>query len=682
VFVLDIGFDKVPGIEGDGDGKPFAVQIIDTVLIQDGSAPEILTANAKSSYEDVHVDWKNDDEEGEEDKQEAEKDKLATNLIEESSIARGQRAAKKGAATSSNAQDPEDRRKHQEELKQKAEEEMRQRLVEKASGSTAVLTKDPKCFKTADAMDGTKTEELRIFVDRAHDAVVFPICGMAVPFHISTLKTFNKTDEGDGVTLLRVNFDVPPVKLKPEHTKRGNQLTYVKELAYRTNRGSDLAAVHQKMKDLQKRYREQLRDAKEREDYVEQAKLIMNKRGSSNIRLTDLVMRPSITQGKRKNITGTLEAHANGFLFTNKKGEKFELLYKRIKHSFYQGPEDDMTILLHFRLDPPLMIQKKKYTDIQFYTEVGEAVTDLGKTRGGYDGDEMESEQRERRRKKQLKKAFKEFMKQVQDHTEKQHDNDEDIPMINFETPQRALGFMGAPLVAQGENVLCAPTLNCLVNLAWRDKGAFVLSIDEIERIHCERVDFALKNFDLVVIYKDYTRNVDTIRSIPRNQLESIKEWLNEVDVPYTESPRALEWKKILKHILSDIEGFLEDGGWTFLEDNAAADEEEGMQTDESEGFEPDESELEEESDDESEYSDEDSAESDYSGSEAEDDEESEGLDWEDMENDAKNEDKRNAQKEAERDRDEAKGAKRKRPSGKSSSSSKSSSSGKKKSKR
>jgi nucleosome binding factor SPN SPT16 subunit len=42
---------------------------------------------------------------------------------------------------------------------------------------------------------------------RAH-TIILPIYGLAVPFHISTLKNISKSDEGDYV-MLRLNFITP-----------------------------------------------------------------------------------------------------------------------------------------------------------------------------------------------------------------------------------------------------------------------------------------------------------------------------------------------------------------------------------------------------------------------------------------------------------------------------------------
>ena len=84
---------------------------------------------------------------------------------------------------------------------------------------------------------------------------------------------------------------------------------------------------------------------------------------------------------------------------------------------------------------------------------------------------------------------------------------------------------------------------------------------------HFERVNLSVKNFDLVFIYRDFA-NHKRISSIPMEQLDMIKEWLNESDVFYTEGPISLQWNNILTQIRLDIGGFLESGGWSFLKEN------------------------------------------------------------------------------------------------------------------
>lgn len=62
--------------------------------------------------------------------------------------------------------------------------------------------------------------------------------------------------------------------------------------------------------------------------------------------------------------------------------------------------------------------------------------------------------------------------------------------------------------------------LSCLV------QPPFVVTLDEVELVHFERVQFHLKNFDVVIIYKDYNKKVTMINAVPVNSLDPIKEWL------------------------------------------------------------------------------------------------------------------------------------------------------------
>lgn len=56
-----------------------------------------------------------------------------------------------------------------------------------------------------------------------------------------------------------------------------------------------------------------------------------------------------------------------------------------------------------------------------------------------------------------------------------------------------------------------------------------MIVLDEIELVHFERVQFHLKNFDMVFVFKDYTRKTAMINAIPMNMLDHVKEWLKYV---------------------------------------------------------------------------------------------------------------------------------------------------------
>lgn len=162
-----------------------------------------------------------------------------------------------------------------------------------------------------------------------------------------------------------------------------------------------------------------------------------------------------------------------------------------------------------------------------------------------------------------------------------------------------------------------------------------------------------MKNFDLVFVYKDFHRPPVHVNTIPVEALEGVKDWLDSVDIAFTEGPLNLNWTTIMKTVVSDPYTFFADGGWSFLA--AESDSEGGSDEEEESAFELSESELaaDESSEEDSDYDDDASADAsedgDFSG-----DEES-GEDWDELEKKAKRQDK-----ETKLDQDD-RGTKRKR---------------------
>lgn len=73
-------------------------------------------------------------------------------------------------------------------------------------------------------------------------------------------------------------------------------------------------------------------------------------------------------------------------------------------------------------------------------------------------------------------------------------------------------------------------------------------------------IQFGLKNFDMVFVYKDYARPVSHINSIPMETLENVKEWLDSSNIPFTEGPLNLNWPTIMKTVVADPHQFFKDG--------------------------------------------------------------------------------------------------------------------------
>ncbi len=63
------------------------------------------------------------------------------------------------------------------------------------------------------------------------------------------------------------------------------------------------------------------------------------------------------------------------------------------------------------------------------------------------------------------------------------------------------------------------PTTYCLINIT--DIPPFVLTLSEVERVHFERATFMNKNFDMVFIFRDYSRDPISISSVDMKQIEA-----------------------------------------------------------------------------------------------------------------------------------------------------------------
>lgn len=107
-------------------------------------------------------------------------------------------------------------------------------------------------YKERGAMSGEECRKMRIFFDRRKEAVILPIFGFPVPFHISVIKNCTKIDE-DAAASLRINFDVPGITLKPEYLARGEGLIYLKEITLRSEQVAGLANAQRHIKEMLKR---------------------------------------------------------------------------------------------------------------------------------------------------------------------------------------------------------------------------------------------------------------------------------------------------------------------------------------------------------------------------------------------------------------------------------------------
>ncbi|XP_055909921.1 FACT complex subunit spt16 isoform X1 [Eupeodes corollae] len=631
IFNVNVGLANLTNSEAsDKEGKTYSLFIGDTVLVTDTPPANIMTPS-KKKIKNIGIFIKEDDDDEEEEDKKEEAEENGTQILG----GRSKRNAVLENKLRNEHSTEEKRKQHQKELAQLLNEKAKERLAKQGeSKEIEKVRKNTVSYKSVSQIPREpEVKELKLYVDKKYETVIMPIFGLPVPFHISTIKNISQSVEGE-YTYLRINFFHPGATMGRNEGGIYPQpeATFVKEVTYRSANtkepgelsapSSNLNNAFRLIKEVQKRFKTREAEEREKEDLVKQDTLVMSQ-NKGNPKLKDLYIRPNIVT---KRMTGSLEAHTNGFRYVSVRGDKVDILYNNIKSAFFQPCDGEMIILLHFHLKHAIMFGKKKHVDVQFYTEVGEITTDLGKHQHMHDRDDLAAEQAERELRHKLKTAFKSFCEKVEAMTKQQ---------VEYDTPFRELGFPGAPFRS---TVLLQPTSGSLVNLT--EWPPFVISLEDVELVHFERVQFHLRNFDMIFVFKDYNKKVAMVNAIPMNMLDHVKEWLNSCDIRYSEGIQSLNWTKIMKTITDDPDGFFESGGWTFLDPESDGEENnESAESEEDDAYEPTDVDDDDESDDDSEYSEASEDDSYESDEELGTDEES-GKDWSDLEREAAEEDR------------------------------------------
>lgn len=522
IFNLNMGLSGLTNKEAtDKEGKILALYIGDTVLVNDEENPASILTQSKKKVKNIGIFLKDDDSEDEEEEEVTQnsKSKKSNEILD----GRGKRTTVLENKLRSENSSEEKRKQHQKELALSLNEKAKERLARQSGGKEEEkVRKSTVSYKSVSQMPREpEVKDLKLYVDRKYETVIAPIFGIPVPFHISTIKNISQSIEGD-YTYLRINFYHPGSTMgRNEGGNYSNpDATFVKEVTYRSINtkepgeisapSSNLNTAFRLIKEVQKRFKTREAEEREKEDLVKQDTLVLST-NKGNPKLKDLYIRPNIVT---KRMTGSLEAHVNGFRYTSVRGDKVDILYNNIKNAYFQPCDGEMIILLHFHLKHAIMFGKKKHVDVQFYTEVGEITTDLGKHQHMHDRDDLAAEQSERELRDKLKTAFKSFCEKVESMTNNKQ-------QVEFDVPFRELGFPGAPFRS---TVLLQPTSGSLVNLT--EWPPLVITLEDVELVHFERVQFHLRNFDMVFVFKDYNKKIAMINAIPMNLLDHVKEWL------------------------------------------------------------------------------------------------------------------------------------------------------------
>ncbi|XP_051201231.1 FACT complex subunit SPT16 [Lolium perenne] len=623
VFNVCLGLSNVQAETNNEKTKQFSLLLADTALVSDKTV-EILT-NCSKAVKDVAYSFNED----EEDTPKPKRPKVEPNGLE---------AVPSKATLRSDNQEmskEELRRQHQAELARQKNEETARRLAGDGSGSgngrgPSKASNELVAYKNVN--DVPYSRELVIQVDQRNEAVLLPIYGSMVPFHVSTVKSVTSHQDNRTCTI-RIFFNVPGMPFSNDNNLKSQGAIYLKEITFRSKDPRHSSEVVQQIKTLRRQVASRESERAERATLVTQEKLQQASTKLKQMRLNDVWIRPA-SGGRGRKLTGTLEAHVNGFRYSNSRAdERVDIMYGNVKHAFFQPAEKEMITLLHFHLHNHIMVGNKKTKDVQFYVEVMDVVQTVGGSRrSALDPDEIEEEQRERDRKNRINMEFQNYVNKVNDHWSQPQFKGLDL---EFDIPLRELGFHGVPYKA---SAFIIPTSTCLVELI--ETPFLVVTLGEIEIVNLERVGFGTKNFDMAIVLKDFKKDVLRIDSIPSTSLDAIKEWLDTTDLKYYESRLNLNWRPILKTIIDDPRKFVDDGGWEFLNmEGSDSEVEESEESDQ--GYEPSDAEPESESEED----DSDSASLVESDDDEEEDsevdsEEEKGKTWDELEREATNADR------------------------------------------
>ncbi|OBT83334.1 hypothetical protein VE02_08548 [Pseudogymnoascus sp. 03VT05] len=611
----------------DKKSKVYSLVLSDTVRVAASDAV-VFTGDAPSDLDATSFFFKDDEEAEPAPKPKEKKDSkvgavATTNIVKTKLRAERTTQADEGAEAR--------RREHQKELAQKKQEEGLARYAEATDSKNGVAVKKFKRFESykRDNQFPPKVRDLAIVMDQKNSTVVLPIMGRPVPFHIQTIKNASKSDEGD-FSYLRVNFLSPGqgVGRKDDQPFEDASAHFVRSLTFRSHDGDRLQDIANQIGNMKRDASKREQEKKEMEDVVEQDKLVEIRNRRPNV-MDNVFIRP-VMDGKR--VPGKVEIHQNGLRYQSplNPAHRVDILFSNVKHLFFQPCQHELIVIIHVHLKDPILIGKKKTKDVQFYREATDIQFDeTGNRKRKYrygDEEEFEAEQEERRRRAELDRQFQLFAQKIADAGKSEN--------VDVDIPFRELGFNGVPYRS---NVFCQPSTDCLVQLT--EPPFMVITLDDIEIAHLERVQFGLKNFDMVFVFKDFHRAPAHINTIPVESLENVKEWLDSVNIPFSDGPLNLNWPTIMKTVTADPHAFFADGGWSFLA--TESDEEDADDESEESAFEMSDSELaasEESSEDDSDFDEEASAEASEDGSEASDEEE--GDDWDELEAKAKRKDR------------------------------------------
>lgn len=398
-------------------GKIYAVALADIVSVE-AKETKVLTRSVGKEFNEVSFTIDEEDKEKIEEVLQKPNKQIGSSTSTRDAGATNKRRGRRNEITMINMQNDLKRRNHQQELSDRKLEELRERMANNEFGRShnrEIIEKveNLKSYSSIGQFP-TAPNSAKLFLDQSRETLLVPFGNTIVPFHVSTIKSVSGQTEGKN-SAIRINFHIPGASSLvsqnlrfPDPRANGIQ-GYIHELSLKSRNEHQMAQMIKGIKEVQKKIKQRLIDKSEGLHDTEQEPLIPLK-GKRPV-LSGVKMRPKLPG---KSTCGTLEAHTNGFRYISDRGDRVDFTYSNIKQAFFQPISVEIIILVHFRLHSPLMIQKKRTMDIQFFMEAGNLTEDLLGRRGRSDKDEEEEEMREKEQRKRLDRDFEAFVRAAQ----------------------------------------------------------------------------------------------------------------------------------------------------------------------------------------------------------------------------------------------------------------------------
>ncbi|KAJ6737737.1 FACT COMPLEX SUBUNIT SPT16 [Salix viminalis] len=316
VFNVSLGFQNLQAETKKPKTQKYSVLLADTVIVGE-KIPDVVTSKSTKAVKDVAYSFNEDDQ-----------PKTKHEL-------RGSKTILSKATLRSDNHEmskEELRRQHQAELARQKNEETARRLAGGGSSATdnrggAKTIGDLVAYKNVN--DLPPPREFMIQVDQKNEAIILPIHGSMVPFHVATVKSVSSQQDGNRTSYIRIIFNVPGTPFSPHdaNSLKFQGSIYLKEVSFRSKDSRHISEVVQQIKTLRRQVTSRESERAERATLVSQEKLQLSSIKFKPIKLLDLWVRPPFG-GRGRKLTGSLEAHTNGLRYsTSRPDERVDVMF-------------------------------------------------------------------------------------------------------------------------------------------------------------------------------------------------------------------------------------------------------------------------------------------------------------------------------------------------------------------